>query len=644
MKTPDKKISIAKGYLLFSIIVSILIFALCIWFTTSVYKQYKIERDYTLSSRAKTIEKVITDDFNQITNFIKILGKLIVDNSPHDPKFISDILIDFGSEFEVQSTGSRTGFDWISTNDEITVNSSNGILKHPIDVSMRKYVQGIKNNPGQLFVDPASYGRISAEWIIPSAMGFTDSNGNYIGGLSLGFSVKYLRDKIENVINDQYAYYVILDNDFNIVLQASMDNVPLDNEFFNNFRNNFIDSITSNNNTLKEKIITENQVIYSNLLKIKDLPYTIIVGYHKNKHMYDIWEKIYPLILAMLGIGIVFLVLLRIFARNIIDPIVMLSAAADKISRGERGINFPENAPYEVHNLSVQLSKINRYIKRIKRIKKANEEAEILKEKAIKASQAKSDLLALVSHELRTPLNAIINFSEIQMSELFGPMNNKKYLEYSHDINESGKHLLQLINNILDITKAEANKIELIETNVNIKNIINICMRTLSEHAARDNISLSYEQSDDLPDIYADELCLKQIMINLMSNAVNYTENGGEVHISAYINLTADHKKHFVITVSDTGVGIDKKDINRVMEKFGQASKPSIRKGKGTGLGLPLTRTLVELHNGTLHLESTIGKGTKVTIRFPEERIYVSNNQSNTYTVVTQETLVNEIS
>ena len=349
MKAPDKKVSIARDYLLFSIVVSVLILALSVWFAVSVYKQYIVEEKFLLSSQASRIDKVLNDDFNQITNFMKLLGKLIVDNKPYDTDYIAHILSDYGNEFEIRSTASRTGFDWISSNDHITVNSSNGVLKHTIDVSMRQYAEKIRENPGKLYIDPASYGRISAEWIIPTAMGFNDLNGNYVGGVSLGLSINYLRDKINEEVNNKYAYYAILDDNFNIVLQASLDQVPLDNEFFHDHKANISGSIYNENNLLNDKIEAQNQIIYAYIVKMQDLPYTIMVGYDKNKHMIDILKKVYPIVLAMICIGIVFLIILRVFARNIIDPIVLLSEAADKISRGERSINFPENVPYEIY-------------------------------------------------------------------------------------------------------------------------------------------------------------------------------------------------------------------------------------------------------------------------------------------------------
>ena len=623
MPIDKNNISIAKKYYVFSAIISFFIVFLCLWFTWSVYSKHKTERDFKLSAKASQVDKILSNSFSQVTNYMRIIGKLIVESDNRNIDYISNILKNFGEEFEIQSTGSRTGFDWISPNHYITANSSNGIIKYPIDVSSRDYIKGSTTNPQQLHLSPPSYGLISAEWIIPSAMGFNDREGNYIGAISLGFSINYLVNKIDNGITTNIdTNYVVIDKDMNIVLQSYTNDIVYNNSFFKDYKNIIDDSVNSGNINMVKTIETEDGIVYSSILKMKNTPYTIIVGYNKSEYISQVLNKLYPTTLALIGVGLLFIAILRIFAQNIILPIVTLSEAADKISRGEKNVVFPEKAPYEVYNLSQQISNINNYINRIKKIKKANEEAELLKEKAIKASQAKSDLLALVSHELRTPLNAIINFSEIQRSQLFGPMNNDKYLEYAKDINESGIHLLQLINNILDITKAEANKIELIESNVNIKNIVNICIRTLSEHAAKNGVKISYNEDKNIPNLYADELCLKQIMINLMSNSVSYTNSGGEVKVSSSVHLSKDNKKQYHIIVEDNGIGIDEKDLNIVMEKFGQASGHSnIRKSKGTGLGLPLTKTLVELHKGKFILESSIGKGTKVTMIFNEERI-----------------------
>ena len=239
------------------------------------------------------------------------------------------------------------------------------------------------------------------------------------------------------------------------------------------------------------------------------------------------------------------------------------------------------------------------------------------KEVAELANRTKTDFLANMSHELRTPLNAVIGFSEIIHKQMFGPIGSERYREYARDIYESGTHLLNLINDILDVSKAEAGKIELHEEIVKIDRVIDASVRLIQERARDANLELTMPETSSLPAVRADERRLKQVLLNLLSNAVKFTPAGGRVAIAA--NTTAD--QGFSLQVSDTGIGIAEADIAKVLSPFGQVDSKLARKYEGTGLGLSLSKALVELHGGALTIDSTVGVGTTVTVTLPPERV-----------------------
>jgi len=242
----------------------------------------------------------------------------------------------------------------------------------------------------------------------------------------------------------------------------------------------------------------------------------------------------------------------------------------------------------------------------------------VAKEMAEMASRAKTEFLANMSHELRTPLNAIIGFAEVMHMELLGPIGNQQYHGYVGDIHDSARHLLGLINDILDVAKIEAGRVELSESTVDVKGIFDAVARLIRERALRAEVRLEMSVPPNLPPLVADERKLKQILINLLSNSVKFTPAGGAIRLLAKPDpATGD----LVITVADTGIGIAVVDVDRVMEPFGQVDNVINRKHRGTGLGLPLTKGLVELHGGSFNLESTPGAGTTVTIRIPARRL-----------------------
>ncbi|MEJ0062450.1 MAG: ATP-binding protein [Alphaproteobacteria bacterium] len=239
------------------------------------------------------------------------------------------------------------------------------------------------------------------------------------------------------------------------------------------------------------------------------------------------------------------------------------------------------------------------------------------KEQADFANRSKSEFLANMSHELRTPLNAIIGFSEIIKNQLFGVEGIPQYVEYAKDIYDSGELLLALINDILDMSKIEAGKRALSETALDVERVIQACVRLVISRAKAANLNLTVNVPKDFPPVRAEERALKQILTNLLTNAVKFTPEEGEVTVGAHI----DPQGRMCFAVADTGIGIAPEDIATALAPFGQIESVLSRKTQGTGLGLPLTKALVELHGGELKIESALGKGTTVTVTLPPERV-----------------------
>ena len=234
------------------------------------------------------------------------------------------------------------------------------------------------------------------------------------------------------------------------------------------------------------------------------------------------------------------------------------------------------------------------------------------KESAERAYATKSQFLANMSHELRTPLNAIIGFSEVMQQQLLGPIGTEKYLDYITGIRESGEHLLDLISDILDMSKMEAGKYTLDLEMLNVSKIIRLAVHMMEGRAVESGIRLVIDIADEDMQISADRRALMQILLNVLSNAVKFTEDSGSVTVCASLG-----KEYLTIKVSDTGVGIPANKLSCIVRPFEQVSGHYSRDHQGSGLGLSITKELVELHKGTLGIESEIGKGTIVSIRLP---------------------------
>src|SRR5512138_229671 len=252
----------------------------------------------------------------------------------------------------------------------------------------------------------------------------------------------------------------------------------------------------------------------------------------------------------------------------------------------------------------------------ISEMKDKERQLRIARDEAERANHAKSAFLANMSHELRTPLNAIIGFSEIMEQGLFGPLGNPQYREYAEDIRRSASHLLAIISDILDLSKIEAGRMELHEETIDVAYVVNSCLTIVKESAANAGLTLRTELGD-IPPLYADKRSLRQILLNLLSNAIKFTPVGGSVVVEAGMEAGGG----LALIVRDTGIGMTEDDIEIVLQPFGQVESAHTRTHNGTGLGLPITKSLAELHGGSMTVKSEVGKGTVITVRFPAARV-----------------------
>jgi PAS domain S-box-containing protein len=249
--------------------------------------------------------------------------------------------------------------------------------------------------------------------------------------------------------------------------------------------------------------------------------------------------------------------------------------------------------------------------------KHAEEELLSARRAAETANQQKSDFLAKISHEIRTPLNAIIGFCEVMMQERFGPIGNVRYQEYLRDIHNSGAHLMSLINDLLDLSKIEAGKLDLDFEAVAVNDLILECVALMQPQANRERIIIRTSLPANIPQVVADPRSLRQILLNLLSNAIKFTPAGGQVIVSTALEASGE----VVIRVRDTGLGMSERDIETALKPFRQLATSGRGRSEGTGLGLPLTKALAEANRASFAIESAVNQGTLIRITFPTTRV-----------------------
>jgi PAS domain S-box-containing protein len=249
--------------------------------------------------------------------------------------------------------------------------------------------------------------------------------------------------------------------------------------------------------------------------------------------------------------------------------------------------------------------------------KRAEEELVHARRQAERANSAKSDFLAKISHEIRTPLSSIIGFAEVMMEERLGPIGNERYRGYLKDIHTSGDHLVSLINDLLDLSKIEAGKLDLTFASVDLNEVASQSMALMQPQANRERIIIRTALSPNLPPVVADARSIRQIVLNLLSNSIRFTPPGGQVIVST--TLTDEGEVH--LRVRDSGIGMTDAEIKTALEPFRQIATSGRGKDTGTGLGLPLTKALVEANRASFAIKSTVNAGTLVEIAFPSTRV-----------------------
>jgi len=297
-----------------------------------------------------------------------------------------------------------------------------------------------------------------------------------------------------------------------------------------------------------------------------------------------------------------------------IDPINRISHRVSQFRVGvyDQPVNLPQVASEELNRLNQSVDSLGRFLQDWEQREVELKEA---KELAESANRAKTAFLANMSHELRTPLNAINGFSEMIAMEMFGPIGDERYREYVDQINFSGNHLLAVINDILDISKVEAGKSELNMDEVDLGELIASTVELMRERANQGGLALNVEISPDLPVIVVDGRRVQQVLLNLMSNAIKFTAEGGQVTVRARWYP----EDGLQVSIRDTGIGISADKMHTVFEPFGQVENAFTKKYEGTGLGLPLAKALVELHGGEFKIESQLNVGTVASFTLPAD-------------------------
>jgi signal transduction histidine kinase len=505
----------------------------------------------------------------------------------------------------------------IGPNGMLTASTKAPVIK-PVDVSDLKHIRiQLDGKFKGLFIGPPVISRVYSQisgvtrWIIPISERVETKDGRFVGVLDFVLSPIQLTRLYKSINFGEGGTIALVGLDE--VIRArysksspegldgighSIDSVQATDLYLNDEQGSYV--VTSTVDHVKR--------LYS-FKRVPGYPLVVIVGLGYDEGL-TLWRTNARVILTLAAIatlllGGLALLLTREISRRVMRDIAIvnesnkLQAANTELTEERRKLQTA-NVDLTKERGKLQVSNAE--------LRKSKNDAEV-------ANHAKSFFLANMSHEFRTPLNAIIGFSQVIKDEIMGP-GRPIYAEYAKDIWGAGEHLLEIINNVLDISKIEAGKTELSEELIDPSEIVAASIATMRVQAANKKITLTADIPPEAPFIRGDALRLRQVLINLVSNAVKFTEAG---HVT--VSVAFDAAQGFRFTVADTGIGMSPVEIKKALEPFGQVENAITKKYEGTGLGLPLAQRLVELHGGRLEIESAKGIGTTIVVLLPLDRV-----------------------
>jgi signal transduction histidine kinase len=371
--------------------------------------------------------------------------------------------------------------------------------------------------------------------------------------------------------------------------------------------------ITINTDVIIERTKNFN-MLHANIDRILDDEIQPLILLNKQRATADAVNSSQLALSAIIGMGALILVITLFVnsqvSKGIIGGADQLTKGVEEVSGGNLDFQIDSSTDDEFGVIAKHFN-----IMAEKR-KQAEKQLSLVTNEAVKANKAKSEFLASMSHDLRTPLNAIMGFSDMMRVKTFGPLGNEHYEQYVDDIHGSGALLISLINDVLDLSKIEAGKYELVNESLDISSMIKSSIRQLKTAAETNNQSITLDIPSDMPALLGDERAMIQILNNLLSNAIKFTPDSGEVSIVAKMNKS----NRILLSVTDTGIGMSNDGIAKALKPFEQADGTHSRRHEGTGLGVHICVNMMELFGGTLEIESEIDTGTTVTLQFPPER------------------------
>lgn len=608
--------SFSRDFLVLAVAVAFLLVLLTAWISYASYIDHRERLIEQMHGDAVRLDRTLGQDIEQAGYLLESISRQILHVNPNNKHEIATILRSFDTKGTVYNI-----FAWADAKQRITVSSTAGVLPNSMDVSDRDYIKKSLILPWKLHIGRPIEGRASGKWVVPIGMGVQDYKGRYLGTVITSLNIDKLTDQFKTIIDDEKVDFGVLTHTFLEVTEAS--SAP---DFINNYfplsALQKIDFSQAARGEFSEADVSAEEYRLTYYEQSAEYPFLFLLGRDTAADWQPFFLMMGQRLLPLLLIAIFSAGALLVIRQRVIQPLAQLGKESERLLRGEQ-LTTSVRGPAEITFLGKQLQQISAFIQERRRIefeqkaklaflKRAKDNAEL-------SNRVKVDFLTAMSHEFRTPLNTISGFTELMQNEVYGPLGNTRYNEYMSDIYDSITGMQSLVSDVIALTKAETANYDAQEKPVEVQLVVARSIRTLADKLKEAGVTVENRVRDEMPKLRVDEVRLRQIIQNLIFNALTHTPQGGMIIVDARMAEDKLHQPVYELVISDSG----RKTIQQREEAPKEESqKPfKIYLRKPGNLGIPLTKALVAMQQASLDVDSPPGKPTIVIVRYPKEKI-----------------------
>lgn len=605
--------------------------------TYRTYEKHAERVAVDMEMEAQRIEGVISKEMENVGFMLTSLGRqIIIESDQHDYNKISQLLKSFDNKNYIYSI-----FSWTDVDKKLVVSSNKGILKEPLDLSDRDFIQMASSDSWKLHIGRPIEGRVSGKWVIPVSMGISDYTGKFIGIISISIDIDILTEQIHNLVRRDGISFAVVSRDM-VKLAEISDNKNFITDNFPATKFVEVDFDKNPSGLISKGSIVWGTGVYSYYRASEKYPYIVMLGYDANYSDEAVYTMLWSRLLMIVAVALFLMSFLWIVSLRVIKPVLDITGIVSSIARGEKFIPMAQKGSVEIEGLAAKVQLASKYIEENKRIESELRNKMFLLKKAKEDSEinmrSKSEFLAYVAQDMRMPINNIIGFSQVLKDQIYGAVENRKYRQYANDIFVIANQLIDKIQNVILHSKSEIGHIDLQERPLDVGLAVSAVLRQMTEKLQSKKASVKVQLDSDIPNLLADEFRFHQIISNLLLILLEEIEPDEFIRFEAkLVNEHRDRQFLVLIIGNSSSAPVSQDRLFALSSKLFAAMSHNSSAGNNlktsekeiTDLRFILAKTLTEMHSSILHTEMHDDKVQNYLLFFPSSRIAFKDDEDN---------------